>query len=514
MDMGKPVGAIKAFTEGAYKASGKYVLFATDDIQFPTHAIMRAVSHLEETPTCGAVAFAHNKRRNEFKVDYHAVITEQGQRKSYLYPQISLIRKWLGDTCGWWGGRHPIMSKAFTYGGDNFLGANIVEHGYSVDAVLGCNNIESVFDDAPRKMNADKHKADANLYYQCFPNLPTLRNHPTVNNPDSRTLRILYVNHFSKGNVLHHKNKRTLKEAFAKVGIVWEFDYVAYGDKVGQALEDTARSFQPHLIFMQVHRAELINGAVLRNMRKVAPHTVIVNWIGDVYDFLSLNPKQSQAWQELDALLVINANPIEQLAQVGITAFHFAHSYETVDLPLPDMPAHDVVFLGNGYNDTRKQLGKTLKGLPCNVGLYGHGHLVHTDGSTHYDFSKGRALYKRAKIAISDQQFDARKYTSNRFWEIGISGGALILHQHTPGFDELGLIDGEHYIGWNTPKDLQEKIKYWLDKKRDEKRKQIVRNAKALIESEHSFDARVKYLLLEVIPQLAERTKAHELVTA
>jgi spore maturation protein CgeB len=314
--------------------------------------------------------------------------------------------------------------------------------------------------------------------------------------------------------VRHHTNKQTLKNAFAKVGITWEIDYVSHGANIAQVLEDSAKAFQPHLIFMQVHRADVINGAVIRAMRKVAPHTVIANWIGDVYDFLSLDPKQAQAWKELDALLLINANSIDQLAQVGITAFHFAHSFEKVDGALPPMPVHDVVFLGNAYSDTRKQMGKLLKAMPYSVGIYGHGYTITPDGETHYDFAKGHALYKNAKIAVSDQQFDALAYTSNRFWEIASSGGALILHQYTKGFESLGLVDGEHYIAWHDLSDLREKINFWMKPENDNKRKAIVRRVKRVVDAEHSFDARVKYLLTDVIPQLMVKTTDDTLVTA
>lgn len=514
MDMGKPVGAIKAFTEGAYKASGQYVLLATDDIQFPPYAITRAISHLEESTNCGAVAFAHNKRRDQFKVDLHPVQTEDGKRKSYPYPQISLVRKWLGDMCGWWGGRHTIMQNAFTYGGDNFLGASIIEQGYSIDAVEGCNNLESVFEDEPRKMNVEKHKVDAELFHSCFPNLPTLRTTPQANNPDVRKMRILYLNQFTPKDAIQRKNKRGLKEALQRVGHTWEVDYVAFGKQAPELLCAITRAWQPHLILMQVHRTDIINGAVIRAMRNEAPHTVIVNRIGDVYADLHMQDKQLQAWQQCDGLLVCNAKVIEPLQALGVPAFYWAHSFESVDDPLPDMPAHDVVFLGNGYDEFRKHLGLELKSLQCDVGLYGKGHIVDTNGKTHYDFSAGRSLYKNAKIAISDQHFQAYAYTSNRFWEILGAGGALILHQKTDsGIDEMtGLKEDTHFVTWTDIDDLKRKIHYWLQDSNQERRCEIVRNAHRQAQN-HSFDARVKQLLLEIIPQLAERVKTHELVT-
>ncbi len=503
LDMGKPVGAVKAFTEGAYKASGKYVLLATDDITFPENAIMTALAHIEDNPKCGAVAFAHDKQRHGFFADTHRVRDLQGNVMDYPYPQISLVRKSIGDKCGWWGGRHDIMKDAFTYGGDNFLGAQLVEHGYSVNVVMGARNIERVFEDEPRQMNRARHKEDAELYYKCFPRFPQLKLIPDL--PlESRQIRIMYVNHFSQGNERQRKNKRGLREALARIGLVWEVDYTSYGKQAPENLCAITKAFQPHLILMQVHKADIINNVAIRAMRNEAPNTIIVNRIGDVYDKLHLDTQQSSAWRELDALLVVNGSVIDKCWQAGIKAYHWSHSYETVDT-LPDMPAHDVVFLGNGYDQFRKQLGATLNSLPYDVGIYGGGHTVPTKGNTHYDFAQGRGLYANAKIAISDQHFNAYAYTSNRFWEIMAGGGALILHQKTDGFDKLtGLSEGTHYIAWSDFNDLKQKIAYWLADENQNRRRQIVRNAKRQADSNHSFDARVKQLLMEILPNVAK----------
>lgn len=511
MDMGSPVGAIRAFTEGAYTARGKYVLLATDDILFPDNAIMTAFTHLEDNPKCGAVAFAHNKRRDKYKVDVHPVRDKNDEVIPYPYPQISLVRKSVGDKCGWWGGRHNTMKTAFTYGGDNYLGAQIIEHGFSVDAVEGARNIERVFNDEPRKMNADKHKADADLFFSIFPNRPQLKVVPQL--PlEGKRLRIMYVNAFTPGDTVQKRNKRGLREALSRVGVVWEVDYKAHGKQAPEYLCAVAKAFKPHLILMQVHKTNVIDGVVIRAMRNEAPKAIIVNRIGDVYGDLHLQGKQLQTWQQCDALLVVNASTIEKLRNAGVNAFYWAHSYESVDEPLPDMPTHDVVFLGNGYDEFRKQLGQHLRDIPYNAGIYGAGHIVKSDGNTHYDFAKGRSLYANAKIAISDQHFRAYAYTSNRFWEIMVGGGALILHQQTDGFDELtGLKDGIHYASWADFDDLKNQIAYWLADENQKRRKQIVRNAKRQADTNHSFDARVKELLTEIIPNVAKsKAKAND----
>lgn len=500
LQMGKPVGAIKAFTEGAFSAQGKYVLFATDDILFDKYAIMTAIAHLERVLTCGAVAFAHNKRRNKYVVDHQNIRDEDGNIWAYPYPQIALIRRWLGDLCGWWGGR-DVMRDAFTYAGDNFLGARIIEYGYSVDEVDGATETERVFEDEPRRMNRERHRHDAQIFYAAYPNHPILRTTPQVDNLDTEQLRILYVNHFTTNKRLrpHHvANKRGLREAFANVGLVWEYDFVQDGKSAPNNLRKIARAWQPHLIFMQVHDASVFSGDALLHVRKEAPHAFMVNRIGDVYEKYHL---QSE-WKHLDALLIVNGSLIKPCAEMGINAVFWAHSPESVDdVDAVNVEAHDVIFQGNAYSDWRRSLIGTLNSIRANVGLYG-GFAGATD-TTHYDFTRARALYKHARIAISDQAFDAEAYTSNRFFEIGAAGGALVMHQRTKNLDDaLGLKDGEHYISWGSFDELRANIAHWLHADNEIPRQRIVQNMKREIEARHTFDVRVKDLLTQIIPSM------------
>ena len=95
LQMGAPVGAIKAFTEAAYQATGDYVVLATDDIYFPPLALLKALRWLETTPDCGVVAFAHNKS-GQFKTDKQKAVTASGEKTGVIYPQICMVRRWLG----------------------------------------------------------------------------------------------------------------------------------------------------------------------------------------------------------------------------------------------------------------------------------------------------------------------------------------------------------------------------------------------------------------------------------
>jgi glycosyltransferase involved in cell wall biosynthesis len=271
IQLGEPKGAIYAFTEGAYKAKADYVLLATDDITFPMGAILKAYSHLTSKAGAGAVTLAHNKNRNEYQPDWHPVRTEKdGIKRMYPYPQIALVRKWLGDDCGWWGARDG-MKRAFTYGGDNYLGAQIVERGYSVDVVAGAVNNEAYILDEPRRMNQRKHKADAEIYFANFPNFPTLRTTPTIPQKNVEPLRVVFVAHWL--NKASKREKRALISAWERVATVVEVDY-ANTESPDVFMQEIMDSFKPHLVFSQIHNSKIITPSMVKKIRMGSPETI------------------------------------------------------------------------------------------------------------------------------------------------------------------------------------------------------------------------------------------------
>jgi GT2 family glycosyltransferase len=103
IEHGELLGAIKAFTEGAYAATGKYVLLANDDVEFIDRAaIMKAVIHLEETLTAGAVAFADNRPQSYKKKPYETDYMQAANRhpQFVVYAQVGLAGSEVGRGAG------------------------------------------------------------------------------------------------------------------------------------------------------------------------------------------------------------------------------------------------------------------------------------------------------------------------------------------------------------------------------------------------------------------------------
>jgi len=511
IQLGKPMGAIHAFTKGAFQASAPYVLLATDDIEFPANSIMRAYQHLDSNPKCGAVTFAHNKQRNEYRADTHPVRNEAGMQYGYPYPQIALIRRWLGDKCDWWGANSG-MKDAFTYGGDNWLGAHIIEYGYSVDVVKGVVNNEIYIEDEPRAMNRARHKQDAELYFGHYPNWPIKRNTPQIAQEDNENLRVLFIAHWL--NKASRREKRALVTAWEKVATVWEFDYYGLKDKnPGEYLQTTMDVFRPHLVFSQVHNQDIITPTMVHTARVSSPNTVWINWVGDYWPD-KVYEKNIELWKEFDALLCVNMDMQKPMSKYTHT-YPYLNTYEEPD-ELPEVEQYDIVFLGNAYSDARYDLWQLLDGLrkDFKVGLFGKIYQdrppILADGVNHYNYAEGRAIYKQAKLAVNTNEFAATGYTSNRFFEIIASGGALCLQQRTPKFGQfVKAKESTHYSQWDNLSDLEVKIREWLKKDNGKRRKQIVKNAVRLARTKHSADCRVKYVLTDVIPKLMKAGVHH-----
>jgi glycosyltransferase involved in cell wall biosynthesis len=508
---GKPVGAIRAFTDGCYMARGDYVQILTDDSQLTPGSLLKAFVHLEDSRTCASVTYQHNKARKDFKADYQHARLPNGKSVLVPYPQISLTRKSAGDAAGWWGARHG-MKGGFTYGGDNYLGARLIELGYTVDVVEGVTEIEDVIQDAPRKLNADRHRADHALFMTLYPDGVPI---PHERKVDGKTrLRVLLLNSFEQSVSHHRLTKRGLREAWQDVAHVYEYDWQNRPDDYLREMTSIIKDFKPHLFFAQMHNAPPVHE--LCYLRSLAPAAPFVNWIGDVWERLYVG--QVDAWRHIDALGVVNMDMLGPLRAAGVNALHLNNAFEptchTTYNPRHKVAKprkYDVIFQGNAYSPARRALGAFLRGESLRkykVALIGNGW-QDADGSTYWQYEDSQALYKDARIAISTNEFGATGYVSNRVFEVMAVGTSLLFHQATPELDKwLGMKHGVHYIEWHDHADLERKLAFWLDNANEDERKRIVHNAYHLTHRKHAFKHRVKQVLTEVMDSIKDRHHA------
>lgn len=493
-------GAIVAFCDGARAAHGDTVLLANDDVLFHDGGILRALVHLETHPTCGGVAFMDNRPapgydKLGYKVQFVPATAPDGRSVSVPYAQVGLFRRALGDAAGWWGDGDPIMRESRTYGGDNFLSARIWEMGYTIDAVQGCAVDDRLPQDDLRAQNVAHDAPMVSPYHRRFPNGVQIASQPKPDIATAEHLRILYLPLFSPG---YGRYKRGLCDALARVGIVYELDYVGNRGRFISAVRD----FQPHLILTQLHDAHTITAAMLDQARQVAPEgVVIVNWNGDVYADQLTAPDMLDLLKRVDLQTVVNADVLPVYAEHGIAAAYWQIGAEPVPERLPSMPAHDLLFMANAYSPARKTLGALLRHLDGHAGLYGFGwDEIGGSGNTFYSFAEGAALYRACMIAISDNQYSGKGFVSNRLFE-ALSNGAFVLQQTVPGLEELtGLVDGTHYVSWDDEKALRTLTRKYL--KNDTERQRIAAAGEAYAREHFSFDARVQELFETLLPAL------------
>lgn len=502
IEQGTLLGAIKAFDTGAEAATGDYVLLANDDVIFMPNSVLSAITHLETHPQCGAIAFKDDRTSpgygDGFKVQTIGVIHE-GQERHWPYAQVGLFRRWLGNWAGWWGSRDSVMGwKGSTYGGDNFLSSRIYEAGYVIGVLDACRVHDEIPPDGLRARNHSIEQTNPGAYYKRYPSPPVFGSLAPVDNPQDERLRVLYLPIYEKG---YGHYKSGLRDAFAGVGLVYELDYI---NTRGFDLEAIVKDFQPHILLAQCHNSYELQLHKLVAARAAKPDMIAVNWNGDVWEEGLTSEKMLAYLRHFDLVLTVNELAIPVLEEHGIRGAYWQVGFESVDeSKLPSVHSHDVVFLANAYSPQRLELGEYLKTFhDLDIGLYGR-NWPQSDGYTVYAFDVGRALYKAAKVAISDNQFpDRRGFVSNRLFE-ALASGVLVLQQRVAGLQGLtGLVAGKHYIEWVTIDDLIEAIETWVNLKDDADRAKIARAGQKYALKHHSFEARVQQLLTELIPMI------------
>ena len=419
-------GAIAAFCDGAKAATGDYVLLANDDIFFERGSILRALVHLETTPDCGAVAFEDNRPAPGYEhirgFKFQAMpIIRAGERVDVPYAQVGLFRRWLGDLAGWWGADDDAF-PGHTYGGDNYLSAGIWEAGFTVDVLDGVRVKDSVIHDELRDHNYIEEKKSPGAYYKRYPEPPVMGEPPENTNP--QRLRTVYLPIFERAIPVQRLHKRGLREALARLGMVYEVDYV--NDHYD--LEAIVAEFQPHLLLMQCHAATSVDQEMLARARALRPEMVVINWNGDVYEKHLTSDAMLEFLRHVDLQLTVNSSVLETYRKAGIAAAYWQVAFEPVDYDnLPDMRPHEVVFLANRYSPERTELGAVLMTLPYSVGIYGRGWKG-GNGECTYNFPASTAIYQQAKIAIGDNQYpDDVGFVSNRIFE-ALASGVFLLH--------------------------------------------------------------------------------------
>lgn len=506
---GRLTGAVSAFTRAAYEAKFDYILMCNDDVEFIDYSILAAIAYLDEHPSCGAVAFSDDRpalsKPSGYAVQTMTVLNVEGQPISIPYAQVGLYRRWLGDLCGWWGADDPNF-PAYTYGGDNYLTARIVEYGYSVDAVQGVRVKDIVAHDGLRDHNVTIELNRPSAYYERFLTPPQMKPHPTVSNPETDACpRCLYLPIFESSYPHHRAMKRGLREALQERFNVVEVDY----NNEPYDLPALVDAWQPNILFLQCQRGLI---ECVPQLHEQYPEMLILNWNGDVYLDALIDPVTLD-WLKrgVDVQLCVNGAALSVYAEHGIKAAYWQCAYEPVHESVFITPenAPEIVFMGSNYvsaqGDLRRQLADVLTSTPYKLHLVGSGWVNYPDfnaGNTTYNFEVSNAIRRAATLEIGDNQYYTDTgFISNRVFDCLAAGEALLLHQKVDQLEEFtGIKAGLHYVVWDDFEDLKQKIAYYMT--HEKARAKIVKRAYAYVREHHSFSARLRELFHVILPKV------------
>lgn len=512
-------GAILAFNDGFYAAHGRYVVIANDDVVFQPGSIAAAFAILEDTPDIGAVAFEEKRQDHDWRVStYHAA---RNPDEFLIMPQVCMVPVELGDAAQWW-----KLSGALTYGGDFALGVRLAEMGYRVVKVPQARIFDKQYLDDLRRINlragekATSWHPDGDTFMMWRPNGVYVKDTPQFPfSPQSPALRVMHlpIRAAIPADPQAYRNQctqmRGMNEALARIGRLVVYDYLSEAGRRGQNgmhqhLIDTMAAFGPHLVVFQLHGPMGgIDAGIVNALRAIAPGALFVNWVGDVYPELMLAPDALALARTMDLTGVVNADAIPVYEAQGLKVAYWQIGFEPDMLtaePDAETPRHDVLFLGSGNNAHREALGATLRALEgVNVGLYGVWEPQYAaNGVCYQDFQRQGQLYRAAKIAVADQEWPERDgFCSNRTFNLLSAGGALCLHRRFKGMEaRLGLVDGVHFIGWDSLDELPGLVATWLAPEKDKARRKIAKAAQAHVLANHSFDARIRELIFDLLP--------------
>jgi glycosyltransferase involved in cell wall biosynthesis len=546
IEHGKLVGAVKAFNDGAYAATGKYVIMANDDIEFVGTSILSAYAYMETHPNCGGGCFYQDRDGRDWHVDGMQAVRVTGAGRSrkvdrvhVYYAQVGIFPKWLGDQVGWWCdeleyGRY-LKDKNYgpqiglhTYGGDNELSAKIIDLGFTVDPILPTeplakisdkeadddlrqiNNIDGAHDPkAIRGGHPDSFKfgqkwinRNAILGISGYYPGPILKDKPMISNPLPEPIkeRVLYLPLFEQGWQVQKEQKRGLRDALARIANVVEYDYMSKYHAIGKSammaeLHDICKEFRPTVFISQLHNSDQISGDDIGSLRNACSGCRFVNWNGDYWPDQLLDERGLILANSFDLMTCINRDVVRQHQAAGINTRYWQIGWEPDGCDHQPTVFHDVVFLASGYSQKRQRLGVFLIAYGTKemskVGLYGSGWGDAAKGENLYNFKEACKIYRGAKLAIGDSQWPESGFVSNRIFQILAAGNCVLCHQWFRDYQELGLVDSVNCIIWKDQADLAQKLKYWLAPVNADRLKEISAAGEQLALNRHSFDSRV-----------------------
>lgn len=267
-----------------------------------------------------------------------------------------------------------------------------------------------------------------------------------------------------------------------------------------------AKAMRPSVIFIQAQNPKF-DIAYLRELRKVAdnPKLVIVNWSGDVA-WANAPTRNALYWAidmaapgGVDLLLWSSFNHVDILRAAGATAgfLQIGYDEEFFFEPKDDVqPLYDVTFL---YHEHHHRIRRSLAEYDdCDSRTAAGKALLRNFeraivGSRVPIPSEAGDVYRKTKLAVSISASNSMlRYTSDRLFRAMACTATMV--KRFPGWQTLGLRDGENCITFDSTEELIRLAKDWSA---DCMQKHLLAVRKAgaqLVREHHTWGVRVQEL--------------------
>ena len=102
-------------------------------------------------------------------------------------------------------------------------------------------------------------------------------------------------------------------------------------------------------------------------------------------------------------------------------------------------------------------------------------------------------LNKYIYIYISRFNISVRDDLNMRFFEVMSYGNCLVTNRDVVGWDDLGFVEDEHFLGYKGEEEMVDKIQWALDNPME--REKIAKTGHELVRSAHKYEHRINEML-------------------
>jgi len=244
------------------------------------------------------------------------------------------------------------------------------------------------------------------------------------------------------------------------------------------------------LVFMQLQSASIISFDLAKWMKERA---FVINWTGDVRENIDW---YAHLAPYINLTLFTNTTDVEQMRAWNLQADYLQVGYDERIYCKNDVKGNtqDIVFLGNNYTNhfpLSKHRQEMVTFLKRTYGerfaVYGTGwHETKTVATRDME----RLIYNNCKVAINQNHFNHKRFSSDRIFRI-MGCGAMCLSNYFPDA-EMEFTANENISFWQDFDELKNKIDFFL--KEETVRKNIAENGRQLVLNTATWEARIKQL--------------------